>query len=377
MFGLLKKLIKNLKKKREFRRKVENMKRNISVMRKVSIFFAVLMIVGLILPVGVKAEREYYIDSNLFSDGLAPVELGNKWGYINRKGKLIIPFEYDSVEDFRKGVAVVTKADKKGLIDKKGKIIVEFGIYDSFEIMDSGFISVSKYIRDKKTNEYLDTKTGIINKNGKIVVPLKYFAIGDCGESLFLASKQSVIGGKYFFGYGFVDIKGREVIPFIFHGFPGQQDVLTIFTKFERGRILLNKDGKNVVINKKGKILYSYKEIWSYSPNVKYAIASDVDHYTAIQKKKFFIIDNNGKKVTKAKYDFFGYDFVGYGTILTNYGYVGFRDGKKWKILDIERNKVLPIVSDSMPSISKKQFTIEKNNKIVIVDRSGKEIRKK
>lgn len=367
MFGLLKKLIKNLKKKREFRRKVENMKRNISVMRKVSIFLAVLMIVGLILPVGVKAEREYYIDSNLFSDGLAPVELGNKWGYINRKGKLIIPFEYDSVEDFRKGVAVVTKADKKGLIDKKGKIIVEFGIYDSFEIMDSGFISVSKYIRDKKTNEYLDTKTGIINKNGKIVVPLKYFAIGDCGEGLFLASKGQ---------FGFVDTKGKEVIPFAFDGFPGQQDASIIFTKFERDRILLNKDGKNVVINKKGNILYSYKEILSYSPSVKYAIASDVDYYTATQKKKFFIIDNNGKRVTEAKYDFFG-DNVVYMMILTNYGYVGFRDGKKWKILDIERNKVLPIVSDSMPSISKKQFTIEKNNKIVIVDRSGKEIRKK
>ena len=376
MPGLLKKLIKNLKKKREFRRKVENMKRNISVMRKVSIFLVVLMIVGLILPVGVKAEREYYVDSNLFSDGLAPVELGNKWGYINRKGKPIIPFEYDSVEDFRKGVAVVTKADKKGLIDKKGKIIVEFGIYDSFGIMDSGFISVSKNIRDKNTNEYLDSKTGIINKNGKIVVPLKYYCIGDCGEGLFLASKQSHIGDKYFFGYGFVDIKGREVIPFIFDGFPGQQDVSTIFTKFERDRILLNKDGKNVVINKKGKILYSYKEIWSYSPSVKYAIASDVDYYTATQKKKFFIIDNNGKKVTEAKYDFFG-DNVVYRMILTNYGYIGFRDGKKWKILDIERNKVLPIVSDSMPSISKKQFTIEKNNKIMIVDRSGKEIRKK
>ena len=62
--------------------------------------------------------------------------------------------------------------------------------------------------------------------------------------------------------------------------------------------------------------------------------------------------------------------------ILTNYGYVGFRDGKKWKILDIERNKVLPIISDSIPSISKKHFTIEKNNKIVIVDRNGKEIGK-
>ena len=346
------------------------------IIRKLSTFLAVIMLVGLILPVEVKAEREYYVDSNkLFNEGLAPVKLGEKWGYINKKGTIVIPCQYDSVGDFYNGVAVVTKANKQGLINKKGKVMDGIGKYDSLEIYSSGYILVTKVIKDKKTNEYLDAKSGIVNKYGKIVVPLKYYCIGDCGEGLFLASKISKVDSRYSFNYGFVDIKGREVIPFIFDGFPGQQDVCTIFTKFKRNRILLKKDDKDVVINKKGKILYSYKEIWSYAPNVKYAIASDIDYYTATQKKKFFIIDNNGNRVTEAKYDFFG-DNVVYTMILTNYGYVGFRDGKKWKILDIERNKVLPIISDSIPSISKKHFTIEKNNKIVIVDRNGKEIGK-
>ena len=61
--------------------------------RKLSVFLVVMMIVGFISPVGVKAEREYYVDSiNLFCNGLVTISdrefIGDgKEGLINRKGK--------------------------------------------------------------------------------------------------------------------------------------------------------------------------------------------------------------------------------------------------------------------------------------------------
>ncbi|MCM1059122.1 MAG: WG repeat-containing protein [Eubacterium sp.] len=83
-----------------------------------------------------------YFDAYCFSDGLAAVYDGQKWGFINSKGKTILPFEYDSVvkkynyytcfyEDnlvgFLDGYAIVTQTNKYSddqiLIDKKGNVV--------------------------------------------------------------------------------------------------------------------------------------------------------------------------------------------------------------------------------------------------------------
>ena len=59
-----------------------------------------------------------------FSEGLARVEQEGKWGFIDKNGKVVIPIEYDDVTDFGKGIVRVEKNGKSSLIDTKtGKII--------------------------------------------------------------------------------------------------------------------------------------------------------------------------------------------------------------------------------------------------------------
>jgi hypothetical protein len=60
-----------------------------------------------------------------FSEGLAAVEIGGKWGYINKAGKMVIaPKELEHVEDFHHGLAFVTTKDGKyGYIDTSGKYV--------------------------------------------------------------------------------------------------------------------------------------------------------------------------------------------------------------------------------------------------------------
>jgi hypothetical protein len=90
-----------------------------------------------------------------FTEGLAYAvkqnENGNKYGYINRQGEIIIPFEYDYASDFYNGAATVTIA-KNGialhsLIDKTGKSITWLKEY------------------------YVSSSRGLINQYGAEIVP--------------------------------------------------------------------------------------------------------------------------------------------------------------------------------------------------------------
>jgi len=63
--------------------------------------------------------------ANEFSDGLAAVKSGDKWGFINRNGQLVIPFkEYTKVGDFENGLCRVTlKGGKNSYINHKGRTV--------------------------------------------------------------------------------------------------------------------------------------------------------------------------------------------------------------------------------------------------------------
>jgi hypothetical protein len=62
-----------------------------------------------------------YWDANDFSDGMAAVMSGDKWGYIDASGKEVILARYESADDFINGKAKVKQDGVSFLIDKKGK----------------------------------------------------------------------------------------------------------------------------------------------------------------------------------------------------------------------------------------------------------------
>ena len=52
---------------------------------------------------------------------LIPYRKGDKWGYIDKKGKIVIPIQYDDAWPFSdNGLARVKVNGKWGYIDKKG-----------------------------------------------------------------------------------------------------------------------------------------------------------------------------------------------------------------------------------------------------------------
>jgi hypothetical protein len=54
--------------------------------------------------------REGQSDAGRFSEGLASIKMGEKHGFIDKTGQIVIKPEYDSVTSFSDGMALVVVA---------------------------------------------------------------------------------------------------------------------------------------------------------------------------------------------------------------------------------------------------------------------------
>ena len=61
-----------------------------------------------------------FSDAEPFCEDLAAVKFDEKWGFINPNGEVVIPFEYDEIQNFQNNLAAVKKSNKWGFINKKG-----------------------------------------------------------------------------------------------------------------------------------------------------------------------------------------------------------------------------------------------------------------
>ena len=104
---------------------------------------------------------EYHTVEN-FYEGLAAVQLitSLKWGFIDETGKVLIPFEYSGALSFSEGLAAVVRENKLGFIDKTGKMVIP-PTYDRVQNFSEGLATVRQ-----------QNKWGIIDKTGKEVVSM-------------------------------------------------------------------------------------------------------------------------------------------------------------------------------------------------------------
>jgi hypothetical protein len=97
--------------------------------------------------------------AGMFGDGLAPVKLGGKWGFIDETGKMVITPAWDEALSFADGLAPVRKEGKWGYIDKTGKLVIEPNWEDA-----SGFSSGTACVTKKGLFGYIDTTGKVISE---------------------------------------------------------------------------------------------------------------------------------------------------------------------------------------------------------------------
>jgi hypothetical protein len=63
-----------------------------------------------------------------FHDGIAVVRIGEKDSCIDKTGRVIFPFKFESIQDFSEGMAAYFDNGEQGYIDKTGKIVIKRAI---------------------------------------------------------------------------------------------------------------------------------------------------------------------------------------------------------------------------------------------------------
>jgi hypothetical protein len=202
-----------------------------------------------------------------FFDGRCTVSVNNKWGYIDKEGKEIVPLKFQSVYNFDHGLAMVEIADyKTGLINTAGKMIIP-AIYGGI------------FLRDDLILVSAGNHWGCLNSSGKVIVATKYDQLSVLDDKLFgFALKDKV---------GIIDKTGKILF---------QTSALTSILSGYNDIFLVSKGDKMGFINSSGKIVIPIQ----YDD-----IKMDPKHALMGFKKgnKYGFMDKSGKEVVPAIYD--------------------------------------------------------------------------
>lgn len=169
-----------------------------------------------------------------FSEGVASVfKSGDGVAFINRKGEVVIPRTYLDARSFREGLAAVFE-EAWGFIDRTGKMVITFRFDTApglrFPVFQEGLAAV---YQDGAFNISGNGAYGYINKIGDYVVPFIYDYASEFSEGLAVVRQNKKSG--------YIDAKGTVIIPLTYdsaHDFHG-------------GLAMVEKGGKYAVLRNK------------------------------------------------------------------------------------------------------------------------------
>ena len=151
---------------------------------------------------GYKYNGEVVIPATLyetwgFSEGIAKIRDRQKYGFIDKTGKVVIAPIYDGARDYSEGFAVVKNSDGRyEYINKKGTNIFNKVFYGALDFRE-GMAPIKDYYGD----------WGFIDKTGATMISCQY--------SDFRWFHEGVAAVKNRSGYwGYIDKEGEIVIPF-------------------------------------------------------------------------------------------------------------------------------------------------------------------
>jgi hypothetical protein len=166
-------------------------------------------------------------DVGYFSGGKCAVKDNRgKWGYINIDGKVVINNQFDDATDFNNGKAIVALGSKYGLIDKNGKYLVnpQFDkMYYDEEIflvnngsawgwcdnegkylINPQFKEAMPFLKNKLAPVKIDNRWGYADMQGKLVINPQFEVAFPYVDGIALVYNN--------YKYGFIDKEGKYII---------------------------------------------------------------------------------------------------------------------------------------------------------------------
>src|SRR5436190_5139696 len=241
-------------------------------------------------------------DALKFSEGLAPQKDKNKnlYGFVNYKSKVMIAYQFDTVyANFKNGFAKVGKNKQAGVIDKKGKVIIPFDFKEIGEL--------SKSVIPVKDNSGL---WGFYNHEGEKISEVIF-------QNYRYGGKGKIIVQRYG-KWGIINDQGQVLLDFNYRAIQFISDKTyhvwkvaswTVRNSKNENLIVLDFDslryagegmyrfsiiGKQGLVDAKGNIVVGteYEEI----NNFRYGLSK-------VKKNKFGVINNQTKIIIPFQYD--------------------------------------------------------------------------
>jgi hypothetical protein len=179
-----------------------------------------------------------------FRDGLAAVRVGAKWGYINHLGDLVVPAQFLLAKQLDEGLAPVTSDGRAWYyIDAAGRrpFAKDFAEAGAFH---EGLAAVC----DRDTGLY-----GFIDKAGEFRIPPQYKSAGWFAEGMAGVSIRGRVSG-------YIDHKGELAIKY-----PTDDALLW---PFDHGVAMVEADGRSGYIDRSGAWIWSIESSrWNAQPS--------------------------------------------------------------------------------------------------------------
>lgn len=237
-----------------------------------------------------------------FSEGLAAacLEYG-KCGFIDATGKFVVNPQFEYAANFSEGLAVVIIEKKVGYIDKAGKTVInpQFSADNADNPGPGGEMSIYNSFSEGLASVRIGDKYGFIDKEGKIIINPQFELAFPFSDGLSVIS----MGSKS----GFIDKEGKIVInPQFDRAFPFTNGlaVVQVGKQFgyidKTGKIIINPQfdtalpfsenglAKIVVgdkvgfIDKEGKYVINPQFAWNNSPASVTGISNFMDIYAQL-----------------------------------------------------------------------------------------------
>jgi WG containing repeat len=301
-----------------------------------------------------------YESAGNFSHGLASVSQNDKYGFIDSTGKLVVPLIWDYTGTFSDNLAIVKKGEKYGYIDTKGKVVIPVTLNYAYD-----FHEEIARISNRQG------KYGYMDKAGSIIIETKYENSGDFSEGLAKVKLDKL--------YAFIDKTGKPITDFIY------EDA----NNFSNGIACVKADGAYGFINKKGEVVIPFKYDYAYPFK---------DGLSLVKlNRKWGMINTQGQVVIPFLYDDLTYFQEGLARIRVNeqYGFIN-KEGavvikptfdkaglcysgliatannNRWLYIDKSASTAIQEFYDYATDFVGGLAEVEKNGKTFIIDRTGK-----
>jgi hypothetical protein len=135
----------------------------------------------------------YFVASSFEDDVAIVLGKGSKWGVIDRKGKAVIPFAYSEIERTGGNLLRVKKGSKLGLMRSDGS-----------EVVAPKYQSI--FCDESRARFQLADRSGLLDLDGREIVPARYDSMDRFSDGL--ARVEDAKGRS-----GYIDGNGKVVIP--------------------------------------------------------------------------------------------------------------------------------------------------------------------